>query len=85
MNHMLDELFCQLLHGRWARVISYSGQGAWQCDKDGCAAQARHDAARSHVAPRRFETVRGQLAAHGRLASPPAPVSHRAHARRFAA
>jgi hypothetical protein len=40
---MLDELFCQALHGRWARVVSYSSQGAWRCSKPGCRAQARRD------------------------------------------
>jgi hypothetical protein len=48
---MMDELFCQLLHGRWARVISYSRQGAWQCVKRGCRAQARRDAARGVLPP----------------------------------
>jgi hypothetical protein len=49
MRHMLDEVICQLLHGRWARAISYSHQGVWQCDKPGCAAQARYDAARRQI------------------------------------
>jgi hypothetical protein len=41
---MLNELFCQALHGPWARVVSYSRQGAWRCIKPGCRAQARRDA-----------------------------------------
>jgi hypothetical protein len=44
MRHMLNELVCQLLHGRWARVTSYSRQGAWECTKHGCRAQARRAA-----------------------------------------
>ena len=40
---MFDELICQLLHGRKARLVSYSRQGAWECTHRGCRAQMRFD------------------------------------------
>jgi hypothetical protein len=43
MNKLFDGVRCQLFHGHWAEVVSYSRQGAWRCTKPGCAAQARHD------------------------------------------
>ena len=43
MLKVVDDLACQLFHGRWAEVASYSRQGAWRCTKPGCASQARHD------------------------------------------
>ena len=43
MLKVVDDLACQLLHGRWAEVVSYSRHGAWRCNKPGCASQARHD------------------------------------------
>ena len=43
MLAFIDDLVCQLFHGKWAEVVSYSRQGAWKCTKPGCASQARHD------------------------------------------
>ena len=43
MLKVVDDLACQLFHGPWAEVVSYSRQGAWRCNKPGCASQARHD------------------------------------------
>jgi hypothetical protein len=43
MFHVLDNLICQLFHGQWAELISYSRHGAWRCGKPGCASQARQD------------------------------------------
>ena len=43
MLKLLEDLTCQLFHGRWAYVVSYSAQGAYRCTKAGCGAQARHD------------------------------------------
>jgi hypothetical protein len=40
---LVDDLRCQLFHGKWARVVSYSRQGAWRCTKPGCAAETRHN------------------------------------------
>jgi hypothetical protein len=45
MLEFIDDLICQLFHGKWAEVVSYSRQGAWKCTKPGCASQARHDRA----------------------------------------
>ena len=45
MLAFIDDLVCQLFHGKWAEVVSYSRQGAWKCTKPGCEAQARHDRA----------------------------------------
>jgi hypothetical protein len=43
MFEVVDELTCQLFHGRWAEVVSYSRQGSWRCTRPGCRAQARQD------------------------------------------
>jgi hypothetical protein len=61
---MLDEVFCQLLHGRWARVISYSRQGAWECVKPDCAAQARHNAAQGRQVAGRGQAARRRVRLH---------------------
>ena len=45
MLEFIDDLVCQLFHGKWAEVVSYSRHGAWKCTKPGCASQARHDRA----------------------------------------
>jgi len=63
MFEMYDELICQLFHGRWAEVVSYSRQGRWACAKPGCRAQMRH---RQPRLPGRFgplvQSPRGRLA-----------------------
>jgi len=52
MLAIFDEVVCQLRHGRWSQIVSYSRQGAWGCAKRGCPAQARHDSAqRLHPSP----------------------------------
>jgi hypothetical protein len=38
-------LICQLFHRQNVELISYSRQGAWQCTRRGCRAQASHSAA----------------------------------------
>jgi hypothetical protein len=43
MQKVLDDLICQLFHGRWAEPQSYSRQGRWRCTKPDCAAQAHHE------------------------------------------
>jgi hypothetical protein len=43
MRARLDAVWCQLFHGRWAELVSYSRQGAWRCTKPGCRAQERVD------------------------------------------
>jgi hypothetical protein len=45
MLNIVDDLVCQLFHGKWAEIVSYSRQGRWKCTKPGCAAQARDDRA----------------------------------------
>ena len=45
MLKVVDDLACQLFHGPWAEVVSYSRQGAWRCNKPGCSSQARQDRA----------------------------------------
>jgi hypothetical protein len=61
MFKVLDDLSCQLFHGQWAEVVSYSRQGAWRCTKPGCASQARHDRrvarARQHLTARSVARV----------------------------
>jgi hypothetical protein len=42
MLAIVDDLICQLFHGRWAEVVSYSRRGAWACTKPGCRSQANH-------------------------------------------
>jgi hypothetical protein len=42
MLQLWDELFCQLFHGRWARVVSYSRLGPWACTKTTCHAAERY-------------------------------------------
>jgi hypothetical protein len=44
MLTIAGELVCQLFHGRWVELVSYSRQGAWRCTKPDCAAQASHEA-----------------------------------------
>jgi hypothetical protein len=41
MLKILDDLVCQMFHGNWAALESFSRQGAWRCTKPGCPAQAR--------------------------------------------
>lgn len=33
-----DLLWCDLFHGRWQELVSYSRQGRWRCTKPGCRA-----------------------------------------------
>jgi hypothetical protein len=47
----IDTVACQILHRRWAVLVSFSRQGAWKCTKPGCAAQARHDRALLAASP----------------------------------
>jgi hypothetical protein len=49
----IDSVACQILHRRWAVLVSFSRQGPWKCTKPGCAAQARHDRALLSVRPAR--------------------------------
>jgi hypothetical protein len=64
MLKVLDDLTCQLFHGEFAEVVSYSRQGAWHCGKPGCASQATHDRdvlrARRRHAPLALPTVHPQ-------------------------
>src|SRR5690348_17358216 len=45
---MWDELVCELFHSGWAKVVSYSRQGAWRCTRPGCRAQQRADRESQH-------------------------------------
>jgi hypothetical protein len=38
-----DSLFCQLFHGAFVEVVSYSRQGAYRCGKAGCRAEQAHE------------------------------------------
>ena len=42
LARLYQELFCQLFHTDQLRLVSYSRQGAWQCTKLACRAQANH-------------------------------------------
>lgn len=72
-----DELFCALFHGASVTLISFSGQGAWRCQKPGCRAQRRHVAALRDVQLRAEEgaalavgpSMLGQRTIENRLAS----------------
>jgi hypothetical protein len=60
-----DSLFCQLFHGSFAEVVSYSRQGAWRCKKPNCRAQRIHDACLAAAAAlcQKTEVARAQTAA----------------------
>jgi hypothetical protein len=58
MLRFWDELVCQLFHGRWTRMVSYSRLGSWRCDKEHCRAQLRADG---------LEMRRRRLARIGRI------------------
>lgn len=62
MLKVVDDLTCQLFHGSWAEVVSYSRQGAWRCNKPGCASQARHDRAVSRQRQQRQALAPIQMA-----------------------
>jgi hypothetical protein len=70
----VNELICQLFHGQWSELVSYSHQGAWRCTKSDCAAQVRHDTA---LIGARLESRRMRAAGpvHGLHAR---PAHHRA-------
>jgi len=52
MVELWDEVICELFHGAWIEMVSYSHTGWWRCTKPGCRAQRRTDARRQqHGAP----------------------------------
>jgi hypothetical protein len=73
MHHVVEDLTCELLHGEWAEVVSYSSQGAWRCGKPGCAAQVRHDraamASRTRMAIKPFSAL-AAACGQGQTATP---------------
>jgi hypothetical protein len=62
MFKVLDDLSCQLFHGQWAEVVSYSRQGAWRCTKPGCASQARYDCTHARLPQQRRSLASFQAA-----------------------
>jgi hypothetical protein len=76
MFKILDDLACQLFHGHWAEVVSYSRQGAWRCNKPGCPGQARHDRQVAEI--RRHAAGRGVLTPVQARASTPSISSKHA-------